>query len=186
MNNIVISLLLCSTVVFTGCATTQQPKTFDQLGHYQIIPLNDSTARISFKADNNRSYGSAEEITLLKSAQITVQQGFDFFKVLNDPSNQLNQQQPRRVVVYPNRPLHPYVGPYGRFYGPFWDDPFYDMPYSVDVDPVEVSYSIQMFKKAQAPADAFDAHRILQSLGTKYGLRPDGSVIIPQPINKTP
>lgn len=37
------------------------------------------------------SFGTAEEITLLKAAQTTVQNGFQFFRVLNDqvivPSN---------------------------------------------------------------------------------------------------
>ncbi|OUY06778.1 CC0125/CC1285 family lipoprotein [Acinetobacter populi] len=184
MHNIVKGLLLGSVVMFTGCASVpQQPKTFNQLGQYQEIPLNASSYRVSFKADGNLSYGNAEEITLLKSAQITVQQGFDFFKVIDDPSNRLTRQPPRQAVVYPDRGYSPFYGPYGRFYRPYWNDPFFDMPYVVNVDPIEVSYTIQMFKKEQAPADAFEARRILQTLGAKYGLTTDGTVIVPQNKN---
>lgn len=180
MHNFYKGMLLSAMVMLVGCASVpQQPKTFDQLGQYQQIPLNASSYRVSFKADPKFSYGSAEEITLVKSAQITVQQGFDAFKVIDDPSNRTNQQIPRQAVVYPDRSIYPYYGYYNRFHRPYWYDPFYDMPYSVNVDPVEVSYTIQMFKQAQAPADAFEAKRILQSLGSKYGLKPDGTLIPP-------
>ncbi|MFN3455771.1 MAG: (d)CMP kinase, partial [Pseudobdellovibrio sp.] len=42
----------------------------------------------------------------------------------------------------------------------FWPDPFYDVPRVVDIDPVQVSYSIQCFKDRkvaplQAASDAF-------------------------------
>jgi hypothetical protein len=185
MNNLIKMLLLCGTISLVGCATVpKQPKSFAQLGQFQAIPLNNATYRVSFKADDDDlSYGTAEELTLLKAAQVTVQQQFDFFKVINDPSNQLNQKKARRVTVYNNRPYYPYY----RYYGPFWHDPFYDMPYSVYADPVEIAYSIQVFKKDQAPHDAFDAHRILQSLGGKYGLAADGSALPPQaPAPKAP
>ena len=52
---------------------TQQTKTFDQLGQFSAYPLNAQTFRISFQANPNMSYGAAEEITLVKSAQTTVQ-----------------------------------------------------------------------------------------------------------------
>ena len=178
-------LLLSSSITLAGCVTTpKQPLSFDQLGQYQEVPLNSSSYRISFKAHPNFSYGSAEEITLLKSAQVTVQQGFDFFKVVDDPSNRTTQQNQRQTVVYPSRSIYPYYGPYQRFYRPYWNDPFFDAPYVVNVDPVEVSYTIQMFKQQLAPGDAFDARRILQSLGAKYGVRPDGSIGLPPSIPK--
>lgn len=86
MQMILKGLMICAvTATFVGCTTTpKQPKTFDQLGQYQTIPLNASSYRISFKANSNLSHGSAEEITLVKSAQVTVQQGFDFFKVVDE------------------------------------------------------------------------------------------------------
>lgn len=180
------SLIFMGLLTLAGCTSlTPQPKTFNQLGQYQTIPLNSSSYRISFKANADLSYGNAEEITLLKAAQFTVQHGYDVFKVLDDPSNRSTQQQPRQAVVYPDRPYFAQDYYYGRFYRPYWHDPFMDMPYVVNVDPVEVSYTIQMFKKQLAPADAFEAVPILRTLGAKYGVGTDGTVLVPENKNST-
>lgn len=67
---------LLVALAFTGCATIpQQPKTFDQLGQFTAYPLNSKTYRIGFQAGQNLSYGTAEEITLLKAAQTTLKNG---------------------------------------------------------------------------------------------------------------
>lgn len=178
--------LISVACMFSGCTTVpMKPKTFHELGQFQHIPLNSSTHRIQFKADPHFSYGHAEEITLVKSAQFTLQQGFDFFKVVDDPSNRLNQHMPRQTVVYPQRSMwdHYNYHPRYRNHPLLWNDPFFDTPYTVELDPVEVSYTIQLYKKALAPADAFEARRILEALGDKYQLNPDGStkIIPPHP-----
>lgn len=173
------TLLIGCTLGFIGCTTTPpQPKSFDQLGQYQTIPLNASSYRISFKTDGKLSYGHAEEIALVKAAQVTLKQGFDAFKVIDDPSNRINSQNNRQTIVYPSRIYAPYdfYGPYRR---PYWHDPFYDMPYVVNVEPIEVAYTVQMFKQSLAPADAFEARPILETLGQKYGVTHDGTVIPP-------
>ena len=176
--------ILVAVLFLTGCATVPpQPRSFEQLGQYQTIPLNSSSYRISFKADAHLSYGNAEEITLLKAAQFTVQQGYDVFKVLDDPSNRSNQQQPRQAVIYPNPPYFPQY-PYHR-YRPYLHEPFMDMPYVVNVEPTEISYTIQMFKKQLAPADAFEAVPILRTLGAKYGVGADGTALVPENKNST-
>lgn len=182
-----ISIVLATLV---GCASTpKQPRTFNQLGQFQEIPLNENSYRIGFRTHPDASYGYAEEVTLLKSAQVTVQQGFDAFKVIDDPTNRTNQQQQRQTVVYPSRPYYSSFGFHDRFYDPFyrpyWHDPFFDTPYVVNVDPVEVAYTIQMFQSNMAPSDAFDARRILEAIGGKYGLRADGSVILASPTPNT-
>lgn len=182
------AILGCLILTATGCVSTPQaPKTFAQLGQFQQVPLNANTYRVNFKADHNASYGHAEEIALVKSAQLTLQEGFEFFKVIDDPSNRLNQKTQRQAIVYPaSPPMHTFPGYYSsryRHHPLYWPDPFYDAPYTVNLDPVEVSYTIQVFKKAQAPGDAFEARRILESLGDKYQLNADGT---PKQIPITP
>lgn len=109
MKYLSLCLALGTAITLSACSTIpSKPKTFDQLGQFSAYPLNAQTFRISFQADSNMSYGAAEEITLVKSAQTTVQKGFRFFKVLNDPSNQ-SQKPPRQAVVYPSAPsFYPY------------------------------------------------------------------------------
>lgn len=97
--------------------------------------------------------------------------------MLDDPSNR-SQQPPRQAVVYPAPSFYPYG--YYRRHPAFWPDPFYDYPQVINVDPIQVSYTIQCYKdQKSAPSDAFDARLILQSLGGKYGLSPGGQVLQP-------
>ncbi len=182
MNTLYITLGLAAAMSLSGCATTpKQPRSFDQLGSFASYPLNRSSYRISFQADAHTSYGTAEEITLVKAAQTTVLNGFRFFKVLDDPSNR-TQKPPRQAVIYSSPSYYPY---YYHRHPAFWPDPFYDVPQVVTLDPVEVSYTIECYKDTKsAPQDAFDAYLILQSLGTKYGVSPSGQVLQPLPLQK--
>lgn len=173
--------LVASIFMFTGCATTpRQPLTFEQLGTFNTYPLNAQTYRIAFEARPNMGFGTAEEITLVKAAQTTVQKGFRLFKVLDDPSNR-NQQPPRQAVVYSTPAFQPYGYGYGyRHHPAFWSDPFYNMPRVVNLDPIQVSYTIEMYTdQNKAPQDAFDAYLILQSVGQKYGVSSTGQVLMP-------
>lgn len=178
------------TLALAGCASTpSKPRTFDQLGRFNTYPMNTQTYRISFEADPNMNYGVAEEITLVKAAQTTVKNGFRYFKVLDDPSN-LTNKPPRQAVVYHSPSFYPYGyyprGYYRRYPG-YWPDPFYDTPQVVNIDPVQVSYTIECYKeKDKVPSDAFDAMLILKSLGQKYGLTSTGEVIQPQPEVSAP
>lgn len=181
----VIGISMLTTVALTSCATTpSQPRTFDQLGQFSTTPLNTQTYRVSFQGHSNMNFGTAEEITLLKAAQTTVLNGFQFFKVMDDPSNR-SQQPPRQAVVYPTPMMSPWGYGYGyRRHPGFYDPYYYDIPQVVNVEPVQVAYTIQCFKdKKSAPNDAFDARLILQSLGQKYGVSATGQVLQPQPIS---
>lgn len=175
MKKYLYATALASLLFVTGCATTpSKPQTFDQLGKFSTIPLNQNMYRISFQAPLRMDWGTAEEITLLKAAQTAMQNGFPFFKVLNDPSNRMTQA-PRQAVVYSAPTYYPY-GVYNRYPG-YWSDPFYGSREVVDIDPIQVIYSIECFKPNAAPQEAFDARLILQSLGAKYGLSPTGQVL---------
>ena len=170
-----LSMLFVATLGLGACATTpKKPLTFDQLGQFAAYPLNTQSYRISFQARPHLSYATAEEIALVKAAQTTLQNGFSHFKVLDDPSNRA-QQPPRQAVVYSS----PHYAPYGFYRRPYyWHDPFFDQPRIVNLDPVQVSYTIECYQSSNAQAkDAFDARLILQSLGQKYGLSPTGHVL---------
>lgn len=181
MKKVYIGLLVLALGAFNGCSTIpSKPVSFDQLGQFQTYPLNAQSFRVDFRTNRNLSYGAVEEIALLKSAQTTVKNGFQFFKVVDDPSNR-NQKPPRQAVVYPTPMYNPYpYGYYNRRHGPYYDPFFYSPPQVVQIDPTEISYTIECFKeKSSAPSDAFDARLILQSLGQKYGVTPTGEVLLP-------
>lgn len=179
MKTLYLTVILASAVALSSCATLpSKPLTFNQLGQFESYPLNAQSYRISFKTTRNIAYGNAEEIALVKAAQTSIQNGYAFFKVLDDPSNR-NQNAPRQAVVYPQPMYTPYpYGHRGRF-TPMYDPFFYNnMPQVVTLDPTEVSYTIECYKNQKsAPKDAFDARLILQSLGQKYGVSPSGDLI---------
>lgn len=167
--------ILCVTLLISACATTpKQPKSFDQIGQFSTYPLNAQSYRISFKAPDYMSYATAEEMTLVKSAQTTVQQGFQFFKVTSG-INQSNTA-PRQAVVYPT----PIYSPYYRH--PFFYDPFFYSPQVVQIDPIQVVYHIEMYHENKQPRDAFDARLILQSLGQKYAVSVTGEILTPPTV----
>src|SRR5690606_33973180 len=108
MKNMLLGLSVIAAINLSVCATTpSKPLTFDQLGRDSTTPLNTNTYLIGFQARPNMSFGTAQEITLVKAAQTTVQNGFQFFRVLNDPSNR-TQQPPRQAIVYPAPSYYPY------------------------------------------------------------------------------
>lgn len=167
--SLVLGLSACSTL-------PSQPRSFEQLGQFSSYPLNSQTYRVGFKATSNLSYGTAEEITLVKAAQVTVKNGFRYFKVLNDPSNR-TQQPPRKAVIYPDPMFYPYSFRHPGFY-----DPLYNIPQVVTIDPVEVSYTIECYKdQKNIPSDTFDATLIVKSIGPKYGVSATGEVLPPTP-----
>ena len=180
MKRYLYSLCIVTMLGLSACATTpSKPLSFEQLGQFQTVPLNKHTYRISFKAKPNMTFAHAEEITLVQAAKTSLQQGFEFFKVLDDPSNR-SQQAPRQAVVYAS-PMHfPYGYGYRRGY---WLDPFYETPRVVNVEPIQIAYSIECYRQDQAPKDAFDARLILQALGGKYGLTATGEAIAQPPVS---
>ena len=92
MKKMIFAVAIAAALGFTGCATTpSKPLTFEQLGRYSATPLNAQSYRISFQARSNMSYGTAEEITLVKAAQTTLKNGYQYFKVLDDPSNSISR-----------------------------------------------------------------------------------------------
>lgn len=172
---------LAAVLALSGCTTFFTPHSFNELGQFSAYQLNQSTFRVGLRSSSNMSYGVAQEIALVKAAQTTVQNGFQYFKVLNDPSQQ--NQPPRQAVVYQS--AAPMFGPYG-FYGPrhgYWGGPWNDFPQVITVEPNEVAYNIECFTAGQNyPKDAFDAVLILKSLGAKYGVAENGTLLAPQPI----
>lgn len=173
-------ILLGSALLLSACATTpKQPLTFDQIGQFSAYPLNAQNYRISYKAPRNMSHGTAEEITLVKAAQTTVKQGFQFFKVLNTPTSV--NQTPREAIVYPYPNSYPYYYGFNRYSSySMWNDPFFNRPYIVQVDSSHIAYDIEMYSEGKQSNDAFDARLILKNVGAKYGVTETGEILQPQ------
>ena len=130
--------------------------------------------RVSFAGNSITARDTVERYLLYRSAQLTVEKGFDYFVLVNRDT----EKKSRTVVD--SDPF--YSGPWG-YWGPSWHyyrrgfgwgiyDPFYD-PFwdrSVDVrtiDKYEATAEVKL-GKGPKPADdlhAFDARDVLAKLG---------------------
>lgn len=180
MKLIPASIALALVMTMSGCALAPtQPLTFNQLGEFSAYPLSKESFRIAYKARDSISYSQAQNITLVKAAQTAVLNGYQYFVILNGPTTV--NRKPQTEVVYPNAGWGP--GPWGwGGMGPGWSDPFYGMPQTITTGPAEIAYNIECYKnESDAPAKAYNASLILQSIGAQYGVTPTGQVLMPQP-----
>lgn len=170
--------LLATTLLASGCATLSQPRAFSSLGQFEQFQLNENVFRVSYTGNGYTLAPEAEEIALLQAARVTLEKGFRYFSVISDPSNGNNIAN-RGVVVaydpfgagslYSQRGVVYRAGSaYDRFYGNFYNDWYFP-------DRVQIGYTIACTKQAKTEQTQFDAQLILQSLGQKYRLNPDGS-----------
>ncbi|OTG85346.1 hypothetical protein B9T31_12790 [Acinetobacter sp. ANC 4558] len=175
------SIALALVMTMSGCAITPtQPLTFNQLGEFSAYPLSKESFRISYKARDSVSYSQAQNITLVKAAQTAVLNGYQYFTILNGPTTV--NRKPQSEVVYPNAGWG--AGPWGPWagFGPGWSDPFYGVPQTIRTGSAEIAYNIECYQNEKdAPAKAYDARLILQSIGSQYGVTPTGQVLTPQP-----
>ncbi|AXI04232.1 CC0125/CC1285 family lipoprotein [Aquirhabdus parva] len=180
-------MLIGSAALLSSCATT--PSSFAELGKYDQFKLNTNIFRVTYQARNESTAARAEEIALLKAAQVTVQNGYRYFEITDKllPSDQPN------VIVAAN-PMFNYYGSFGYYGGygryPFrhsigyigYDYPLYPQAYYGVPQKVIVSYTIHCSNTAKPDENGqYDATIILTSLGPRYGLNPDGSPILPPP-----
>jgi hypothetical protein len=168
--------------VLAGCATPTpyQPNIPGQetAGGYSEMRIEPNRWRVTFAGNSLTSRETVEAYLLFRSAELTVQQGYDWFSIVDR-----NTQIKGYTYVEPDPLYHPWYGPgygywrpYWRYYGhgygwrtwdPFWGDPFWTNQIDVrTVDKFEASAEIFMGKGAKPANDprAFDARQVIANL----------------------
>lgn len=79
--------LLLLTILITGCATSYQSKGFT--GGFSETQLDENVFQVFFEGNAYTSSQRAIDFTLLRSAELTTEHGFDFF-VIVDSQNSTN------------------------------------------------------------------------------------------------
>lgn len=69
-----------------GCASTYKPEGFG--GGFSETQLDTNVFRVSFRGNGFTSPERAEELTLLRSAELTLKNGFTHFAVINSQSRE--------------------------------------------------------------------------------------------------
>lgn len=172
-----LALALAGGAALASCATPTpyQPATArGAYGNgYSDEQLEANRFRVSFAGNSLTSRETVERYLLYRAAQLTVEQGYDHFVLVNRDTE-------KHTRTYVDQPFRTgpwgYWGPYWRYYGrgfgwrtwdPFWGDPFWDRDIDVrTVDRYEAIAEI-VLGKGPKPDDvhAFDARSVLQSLG---------------------
>lgn len=167
-----LSLAACMT------ATPYRPATGtgESRTGYSDERIEDNRFRVTFAGNSLTSRETVERYLLYRAAELTVQNGFDYF-VLTNRDTEKKTEVYRTGSAFGPGPWG-YWSPYWRFYRPRWGwrswDPFYDDPfwYDRDFDYRTVNRYEAMAEiitgKGPKPADnlrAFDAREVLSRLG---------------------
>ena len=177
-----VAVALALAGVVAGCATPTpyQPNIPGQhsSGGYSEMRIEPNRWRVSFAGNSLTSRETVEAYLLFRSAELTVQQGYDWFSIADR-----NTQNKGYTYVEPDPLYHPWYGPgymywrpswryYGHGFGwrtwdPFWGDPFWADRIDVrTVDKYEATAEVYMghgVKPANDPR-AFDARQVIANL----------------------
>jgi hypothetical protein len=174
------ALLASAMLVVAGCATetAYRPATgsgFERAG-YSDRMIEPNRFMVSFAGNSYTSRETVERYLLYRAAELTVQQGYDYF-IMADR----NTDKSTRTYATPSFAGGPYGygywGPSWRYRGrgfgwrtwdPFWGDPFWDRSVDINtVDKYEASAEI-VLGHGPKPANnvrAFDARDVMRNLG---------------------
>lgn len=176
---VIVALALSAGLSACATSTPYQPLVKGQAtaGGFSEVRLEPDRFRVTFAGNSLTSRETVEGYLLYRAAELTVQNGFDWFEILDRDTD-------KKVSTYvdPDPFYRPWYGGYGmwrpswRFYGrgfgwrgwdPFWGDPFWAD--RVDVRTIEkyaASAEVVMHKgaKPQGEAKAFDARAVMDNL----------------------
>jgi len=172
------ALVLAGGLAACETATPYQPNIPGQAtsGGYSEVRLEPDRWRVTFTGNSLTSRETVEAYLLFRSAELTVQQGYDWFNIVDRHTDRR-----ARTYVQPDPLYHPWYGygywrPYWRYYGrgfgwrawdPWWGGPFWADNINVEtIQKFEATAEIQMHHGAK-PADdpsAFDAHAVVDNL----------------------
>ena len=180
-----LAAMLASSAALTGCmtATPYQPASASssRTGYWDE-QIESNRFRVSFAGNTLTARDTVERYLLYRAAELTVQNGFDHF-ILVDRNTETQTQTYRTPSAYGPGPWG-YWSPRWRFYRPRFGgwrswDPFYDDPFWNDrswdyrtVNQYEASAEIVVGRGAK-PADnlrAFNAREVLDRLGPSIQL----------------
>ncbi|MET0294177.1 MAG: hypothetical protein ABW042_04110 [Phenylobacterium sp.] len=178
-----IAAVLSLGAALSACttATPYQPNIRGQhvSGGFSEIQLEPDRFRVNFAGNSLTSRETVEGYLLYRAAELTVQQGYDWFEIVDRDTDKHVRTYVDADPFY--RPWYGYPGwsPYWRYYGggfgwrtwdPYWGDPFWGDRFDVHtIEKFEASAEIVMHRGAKptGEARAFDARAVMENLGPR-------------------
>ena len=150
-------------LLLTACAqpTPFQPSR-DGYG-YSEQRIEDNRYRIVFRGNSITPQQVVEDYMLYRAAEITLQNGYDYFIVADKETNKSTQY----FATY-TEPAFPYYGPYyGRRFPPFGYSPLFETGTYRPIERFTVSANVVLYRgtKPKDKSDAYDARDVIARLG---------------------
>ena len=176
-----VTVALAATLAACATPTPYQPNIGkSSAGGFSEMRIEPNRWRVTFAGNSLTSRETVEGYLLFRAAELTVQQGFDWFSIVDR-----NTEKTGYTYLEPDPLYSPWYGGYGywrpswRYYGagygwntwdPFWGDPFWGN--RIDVRTVEKYEAVaEVFMgKGPKPADdprAFDARQVTANLQSR-------------------
>ena len=172
MKQLVLGLSAAALLALAGCetATPYQPLAAhksDARGGYAETQIEANRWRVLFSGNALTSRDTVERYLLYRSAELTVQQGYDWFAAVDRATDKQTQTS---VDPYFGAYWGPSWGFYHRRYGwgyGHWGDPYWGAPLDVQQTSEYKASAEIVMGKGPKPADrsAFDAHSVIEHLG---------------------
>ncbi|WP_313670421.1 CC0125/CC1285 family lipoprotein [Sandarakinorhabdus sp.] len=176
---------IAAALVLAGCATSgstpYQPASSANAvqGGYSEVRLAEDRYSVTFAGNRLTSREQVEASLLYRSAELTLQRGYDWFVIVDKETERQVERQAGIDPLYDPwfRRDYLYWRPYWRYYGPgmgwnYWY-PYYGDPFWADrfrdrtVERFEATAEIRMGRGAMPATDvrAFDARDVIGRLG---------------------
>ena len=153
-------VLVVTLLGLTGCATSYQPK--GMTGGFDEVQLSENVWRVSFKGNGYTSRDRTEQFAILRSAELTLMNGYKYFAFVDSRSNVDTSVLPGSTYSTTNMS--------GAVYGNYmsgtastvsWGGPMvFSKPSAFNI--------VVMFKERPNEGFVYDAAKICQSIGKKY------------------
>jgi hypothetical protein len=177
-----VLLAAAATLALSACATATPyaPAGYGSRYGYAEQRIDADRFRVSFSGNSVTSRDQVEMALLLRAAEVTAENGYDWFATVNRATDRDVRLQATPDPFYRDRfspfgysRYSPFWGPswryYRRGYWSPWADPFGPELDIREIDRYEATAEIVMGRGAK-PADdpnAFDAREVIQNLGPR-------------------
>jgi len=167
-------LATVAALALTACATATPygPAGPGMRYGYSEQRIDADRYRVTFSGNSVTSRDQVEMALLLRAAEVTVDNGYDWFSTVNRSTDRDTRLQRTPDPFYYDR-YGPFWGPQWRYYRggawSLWSDPFGPDLDVRQIDRYEASSEIVMShgRKPADDPDAFDAREVIQNLGPR-------------------
>ena len=161
-----IILIVSYTMLFilAGCATPYQPVGFG--GGYSETQLAPDVFRVYVRGNGYTSMERAQDFALLRAAELTLQQGFKYFAIIDESSS-------TDISTYTTPGSSQTTGTanvYGG-YGTYSGTTTYNPPQTETVHEPRSSIAVRCFADKPDSTNTFDAEFLQRSIKAKYAIR---------------